>query len=227
MVHASLSSVGRVAGGANAIITALLDVLGEDGTLVMPTFRSSVSAPGLTDILPPDLIEEARALTPPYDADTTPSEMGLITETFRTWPGVLRSPHPTSSIAAHGPLAERLVARHAPAWATGRDSPFDILHEVDAQLLLLGVGFNRLSMLHYAETLIPNGRRKTRLVPLNGEVVAYPDTGDDLDTHFPKIGDAAVKEGVAKAGQVGNARCYLMASRPIVALARKYLADRL
>ena len=35
LVHSSLRRIGKVAGGADAVIDALLDVLGAEGTLMM------------------------------------------------------------------------------------------------------------------------------------------------------------------------------------------------
>ncbi|UCD58095.1 MAG: AAC(3) family N-acetyltransferase, partial [Candidatus Hydrogenedentota bacterium] len=86
VVHSSLSSLGHVEDGADAVIAALLEVIGETGTLVMPTFT-----------FPPE---------PAFDVDSTRSTTGLLTETFRKREGVYRSAHPTHSVAAFGPLAK-------------------------------------------------------------------------------------------------------------------------
>ena len=225
MVHASLSSLGQVDGGPATVVSALLEVLTVRGTLVMPAFRNSVSVPGLTDDIPESLTAEARKLTPPYDPATTPSDMGAIAEAFRTWSGALRSAHPTSSIVACGPRAKRITASHPPAWATGAQSPFEQLRELDAQLLLLGVGFNRLAMLHHAETTISQGRRKTRLICIGDDVVPFPDTGDDLDTHFPAIGEALSQRGITRQGRIGDASCHLMSARDAVVVAQEYLTE--
>lgn len=37
LVHSSLSSLGLVEGGADTVLDALLEVLGEEGTLLVPT----------------------------------------------------------------------------------------------------------------------------------------------------------------------------------------------
>jgi hypothetical protein len=45
IVHAALSRIGWVIGGAGAVIHALMDVLGPGGTLVMPTFSGALTDP--------------------------------------------------------------------------------------------------------------------------------------------------------------------------------------
>ncbi len=37
MVHTSLGQIGYVCGGAQAVIEALIEVVGQDGTIMMPT----------------------------------------------------------------------------------------------------------------------------------------------------------------------------------------------
>ncbi len=167
MVHSSLKSLGHVLGGAPSVVRALLAAVGPDGTLVMPGFSPEVSDPARWPDRPfPDhLVDHARAHVPTFDLDTTPTSMGAIPEAFRRWPGVRRGPHPQVSVCALGPRAGEVVAPHPLAWGQGAGSPFERLAAMDAGLLLLGVGFNRAALLHYAESLAPNRRQKVRCIP--------------------------------------------------------------
>ena len=233
MVHSSLSSLGKVLGGAPAVVRALLAALGPGGTLVMPAFSPDVSDPARwADRFFADAdAERARAHVPAFDADTTPTTMGLIPETFRRWPGTIRGPHPQVSVCAFGPRAEEVVTPHAVDWGQGAGSPFQRLVAMDAGLLLLGVGFNRATLLHYAESLVPHGRRKTRLIPF-GEGgarrwVEAPCIGDDLNTHFPLIGTAYLAAGRARTGRVGAADAVLASAADLVSFAADYLARAL
>src|SRR6476620_10567900 len=94
LVHSSLSKIGFVEGGPKTVIEALQEAVGEEGTLLFPAFP----AKGRNKTH----LEEH----PFFDVRNTPSQMGSITEYFRGMKGVLRSLHPTDSIAAKGPLAE-------------------------------------------------------------------------------------------------------------------------
>ncbi len=230
MVHSSLSSLGRVLGGAPAVVRALLVALGPDGTLVMPAFSPEVSDPARWPdwSLSGEELERARAHVPAFDPDTTPTTMGTIPEAFRRWPGTVRGPHPQVSVCALGPRAEEIVAPHALDWGQGAGSPFERLTAMDASLLLLGVGFNRATLLHYAESLVPHRRTKTRHIP-SGEGAARrwieaPCVGDDLNTHFPAIGAAYLAAGRARTGKIAAADAVLASAADLVAFASNHLA---
>ncbi|MEM9144633.1 MAG: AAC(3) family N-acetyltransferase [Pseudomonadota bacterium] len=227
MVHASLSAMGPVEGGAPTVVDALMAALGPQGTLVMPAFiNASVSLDGIVETAPKWWADKARE-TWPDDPATAPSEMGAITEALRQRPGTRRSAHPTTSVIAAGPQAGVILEPHPVAWATGTASPFARMTEMDAQMLLLGVGFNRLSLLHHAEGLIPHGRRKTRLVPEGDHVLAIPDVGDDLNTHFPAIGQAFLATGQGRMGRIGLAESVLVSAGRMVPFAAGYLSAAL
>jgi aminoglycoside 3-N-acetyltransferase len=237
MAHSSLSSIGYVLGGAQTVVGALLDVLGADGTLVMPAFSPEVSDPATWPTtwggrpFQGAALKLAQDHVPTFDPAITPTSMGAIAETFRNWPGVLRSAHPQVSVAARGALAEHIVAPHELAWGQGPGSPFERLYDLDAKLLLLGVGFNRATLLHFAESRVPHGRRKTRRIPVDRDGarvwLSVPDVGDDLGTYFPAIGARLVAEGHVVIGSIGRASGALAPSRTVVDLATDVLAKAL
>ena len=196
-VHSSLSRIGHVIGGPRGLIEALIKVVGPDGLIGMPGFSQDAYDP--VDVLgievTPDRHAGIRRQVPGFDPVlSNVRENGAVPEAFRSWPGVVRSHHPTSSVLLFGPDAEAMAAAHDPfGWATGPKSPWGRLRERQAmKILLIGVGWNRCSALHAAESIAEHKRKKTRRFK-NGfgseaTWIEAPDVADDLDTLFPLVG---------------------------------------
>ncbi len=143
LAHSSLSALGWVCGGAQAVVEALLDALGPEGTLVVPTHTNGNSEPSQWrhPPVPEDWWPVIRAKMPAYDPALTPARgLGVVAELARTWPGARRSAHPQDSFAAVGPAAEQVTAGHALDSGFGERSPLARVHELDGDVLLLGVG---------------------------------------------------------------------------------------
>lgn len=222
--HASLSSMGWVCGGAAAVVQALLNAIGESGTLVMPANSSDYSDPDLwkNPPVPTAWCPIIRDTMPAFDPQTTPtSRMGRIAECFRTWPGTHRSIHPATSFCAKGPTADTLLRNHQLDDSLGINSPLGALYKLEASILLIGVGHESNTSLHLAEYISGTRPRKKEgaAMTLNGrrEWVCYSDV--DYDTsEFPKIGtcfEQAFPECVQR-GMVGSAESRLLQVRPLV-----------
>lgn len=155
LVHMAMSKLNWVVGGAQAVIMAFLDVLGKDGTLMMPTHTLYNIDPAEWNHppVPESWIQTIRDHTPAYDPRTSPTlQMGTVPELFRTWPGAFRSAHPATSFAALGPNAHYLIDDHPLEDETGDGSPIGRLYDLNGEVLLLGVEHWNNTSLHLAES---------------------------------------------------------------------------
>jgi aminoglycoside 3-N-acetyltransferase len=220
LVHASMRRIGRLEGGAAEVATALADVIGNDGTLVVPTHtpdNSDTSPAHLSRIagMTPEQVRWFRGAMPPFDPSTTPScGMGRLAEQIRTTPGAIRSHHPQTSFAAIGPLACQLMSGHRPDCHLGEYSPLARLYDVDAKILLLGVGFAACTAFHLAEYRYlprPPRRQYGCVVTSRGGARWYRYTDVMLDDRdFDRLGADLDRTGTLVRGQVGAADCRLL-----------------
>lgn len=138
-VHAALSRLGYIDGHADAVIDALLEAVGPDGTVMMPTFPTRGAAV--------DYVRSGQV----FDVRSTPSRVGFLTEQFRRRPGVLRSLHPTNPVAAFGPRASALLLDHERSLTPfGPETPYARLAALDEGYVLM-LDTHIHSLLHYVQ----------------------------------------------------------------------------
>lgn len=139
MMHASFKALGGIERDADGVFEALFDVLGEDGTLILPAFSYMSVTPD----------------APTFDRAHTPSCVGYLPEYFRTRvSGVVRSLHPTHSCCAKGKRADELVRDHErDLTPVGPHSPIAKLPRMDGKILILGSHPNSNTALHGVEEL--------------------------------------------------------------------------
>ncbi len=137
MVHSSLSSFGRVEGGALAVVEALMEAVSPEGTLMMPSFNHEApfqpGGPGY------------------YHPGQTPTINGAIPDCFWRQEGVFRSLDPTHPIAAWGKDARRYTEFHHRTLTMGPHSPLGLLGAEGGYGLLLGVDYEVNTYHHVVE----------------------------------------------------------------------------
>ena len=145
LVHSSFKSMGEVDGGAEAVVSGFLDAIGEEGTLVLPTFCQE------------DFINSYKT----WHMDKK-SDVGYLTNYFRCREGSFRSDQATHSVAACGKRAKWLTETHghtSKRWGNmgdtpfAPDSPWQKMYDEDAKILLLGVSPIYITFRHFAEYL--------------------------------------------------------------------------
>ncbi|MHA1472310.1 MAG: aminoglycoside N(3)-acetyltransferase [Promethearchaeota archaeon] len=231
IMHSSLSKIGWTVGGSVAVITAILEILTPDGTLVMPTFTSGNSEPSDWEHppVPKNWWDTIRNEMPAFNPKVTPTRgMGIIVETFRNWPGVSRTNHPVSSFAAWGKHANFILDNHDLEADLGEETPLSRLYELNGSILLLGVTHENNTSLHLAEyrsdfpgkkhnitgsAMMVNNQRKWvewKEIDLN------PDDFEQLGADYESSIDYQL-------GKVGEANARLISLRSIVDFAIEWL----
>ncbi len=207
VVHTSFRAVRPVENGPTGLIEALRRALGPDGTLVMPSWTGDDDAP--------------------FDPRTTAAnaDLGVTADTFWRMPGVRRSAHPFA-FAAVGPHAERVTVDPLAIPPHRPESPIGRVHELDGQVLLLGVGHDADTTLHLAEAMseVPYRTSKHITVLEDGgpKRIEYTET-DHCCQRFTFADEWLRERGLQREGIVGSAHARLMRSRDIVRVAVEQL----
>ncbi len=209
LFHTRLSAFGWVEGGAGALIDAILDVIGPEGTALAPTLTYS---------------REHSADAPPvFGARTTPAVTGRTPEVFRARPEAVRSFHPTHSLAALGAGAESITAGHEDcSTPCGVGSPYEKLVEMGGKVALFGVGLENCTLIHYCEevaevpyhlqprpalaTITDAGGRTFR------REIRLHQWGHTTD--FARPEPVLLERGIMRKGRIGEAEVRLIEARP-------------
>jgi aminoglycoside 3-N-acetyltransferase len=213
MMHAAMSRVGWVEGGPPAVLDAILEVLGSEGTLMVPTFSYSY---------------DKRDVAEAFDKRTTPScNNGVLADTLWKRPDAHRSDHPAYSVAAIGARAEEMTRDHPVEQPVGEGSPLHRLVEKDGHVLLLGVGQDKNTLVHTAEalsgvgyTVVPfkeSWGRNVRVQAPEGEILIPQREFSGCSFGFPVLDPVLKQKGVVKIGLVGEAPCQLFRAQDLVA----------
>ncbi len=211
LVHAALSKIGYVKGGAPTLVHALFDVLGPEGHLLMPTSPN------------PALQLDHMRSCPTFDVCNSPSKMGSVSEYFRKMRGVERSLHPTEPVSVSGPDASWFIKDHlGEITPYTNQSPWYRVSEKKGKILYIGVTLiNAGTSLHtledavdfpypvyfeeaFAATIVDkNGAQHRVKTKVHNPVMSAKRKCDELIPMFKE-------KGVAQPTQLGNAPCLLL-----------------
>lgn len=196
VVHSAIGGLSRQGFRAEAMIDALLAYLSR-GTLLMPTMTWRT-------------VNEAN---PMFDEMGTPSHTGVLTEVFRTKYSSARSLHPTHSAAGVGPAAAALLSTHhlgsTPVPAT---SPYALMRDYPAWILMVGVGLECVTAIHHPEEVIApdlylrpvEEAQQYWLVDRVGKVCQFSLRRHRYtkDRDFPRFGPLLAAKGQIRTGEI-------------------------
>ena len=164
----------RLDSGLAEFVAALGQVIGPQGTCVVPTCTHREGYP-----------------KPTFDPLLSPSEVGPFSEFFRLRPGTVRSHSPTHSVAAIGLAAQEIVAGHRSAsgrptpWGDGpfgHNSPWDVLAQQNAWWILLDADWDESPFTSYVAALYAESHQ-----------------GITKDMPFPKFSGPALEQSLERA----------------------------
>lgn len=227
LVHSSLSKIGFVEGGPATVVNALFEVIGQEGTLLFPSFP----AKGRNKTH----LEEH----PFFDIKNTPSQMGSITEYFRKLDKVHRSFHPTDPICAKGPLAEYYTNSHfGQLTPYNEHSPFRKLCDKKGKILMLGTTLNgACTNLHTLEDAVnfkypvyDSVEYEVKMIDESGKEYQMRTKVHNPDYSAKRNCDALKpmfeKEGVLVNGVVGEAKTMLIDAQKMLEVMIKNYNDK-
>ena len=245
IVHSSMSALGWVCGGASAVVEALIKIVGEYGTIVMPSFSLENSDPAIWGDFPPaepinkrllpfpvpkEWHDFIKANIPAYDKDVTPCSkgLGIIPECFRTYPGTLRSSHPSASFTANGVHAQQIIEHHPLSPDLGMASPLGALYKLGAKILMLGTNYDKCTSFHLAEYMTKQFPKVTHsgAVMENGVRVwkQYENYDSDVSA-FITLGGACEDNGFVYKGKVGCADSKLFDMKTVVDFGARWIIE--
>jgi len=238
MLHASVRSVGAVAGGPDQIHLALKDVLTADGTLMMyascPDYYDDIGR----GVLPFDQERELLEKLPAFDPYTARAQRdnGALVELLRTYPGSTVNPN-VARFVVWGRHANDLIASQPWSYAYGRDSALERLVTLNGKILLLGSDHDAVTFLHYAEHIvdIPDKRVARYLVPIDEQGQRVWREMEEFDTSdagahanwpprfFARLVDAYLANTHNRGNLVGDAPSVLFDARGLLDLALRVM----
>ncbi len=223
LVHSSRKAVGPVEGGTDTILDAFMEYM-QEGLLIFPTHTWK------------NITFENNM----YDYKTEPSCVGLLSNLFIKREGVIRSLHPTHSVAAAGKDAVEYVSGEEKVGSPcAREGCWGKLLDRNAKILFLGSGVACNTYLHGVEEWndIPDRltmyQKPYRIVLRDGSIVEklhrrhhseFAENGD-VSIHYAKIMPEFIRRNIAWEGKIGDASCTVAKCVPMYEITSAYLQE--
>jgi aminoglycoside 3-N-acetyltransferase len=217
-IHSSMKAIGEVEGGADTVLDAFIHYL-KDGLLIFPTHTW----------------DRINADHPIFNPLTDPSCVGILSNLFMKRSGVIRSWHPTHSVAALGKdAAEYVRSEERSETPCPREGCWGKLYDRGAKILFIGCDLTKNTIIHGVEEwngiphrLVDNYQPYQILTP-DGKLIDRPFRGHDssqgdISENYDKLEKPLLKTGIAKLGRIGDAKTFICDTRGMVDLTTSFL----
>ncbi len=208
LIHVSLSKIGKVDDGPNALITALKEIITENGILAMPAYNAY--------------------------GDYKPN-LSIVNEVFRNQPDVICTNQVIASFAVWGNEKENIAANieyteEGLSFEAGEKSTLARLYDNDGWSLMIGTDYSTCTVIHLAENRAawPSKFIYTEeYVSSDGKKIPFHDVAYQ-DEDFNEIGTAFESvykndDTAFRCGKIGNAECKLVRQRIFVDFAVNWM----
>ncbi|MCM8816802.1 MAG: AAC(3) family N-acetyltransferase [Candidatus Omnitrophica bacterium] len=221
IVHSSLSSMGLVIGGAEAVCQALMELIGENGLLMMPSFNHALIFKNNPDAY--------------FSPIETPTINGKIPETFWRMKNVYRSLNPTHSFAAWGKNAKEFVRQHHKVPAMGKGSPLELLERCDGKIVLIGtIDSNTFHHVVEMTNNVPCLGNRTEEYPVklpSGQIVkvrtwSWRNGVCEITDRIAYM-KYMIKHNLLKRGRIGNADVFVIDMKICRKIVEKFLKGKI
>ena len=216
-VSASMEPFRYVVGGAQAILDALMELVGYDGTIVMAAPTYHLCDPIEISAVPRDRIEEARKNVHAFDKKlSVPSGVGEVPIQFMRNDAVLRSNHPMVSFLAWGKYAKLIVEKHPLHFGMNQDSPLGKIREYNGYVITIGNSYKDCEIFHLAQYATMKSPIRVYTCPIDrGGSTSWIQLLDlELNKEgYEEIGQEMEDRFLVKSTFIGNSTCRLFSAK--------------
>ncbi len=220
-VALSLKRIGYVDGGPNVFIDALLEAVGPNGTIIMPTYSKSFHISEIdTKLNKKDYI---------FDPNSSKAETGLVPNTLVKRKEAIRSRHPMNSVTAIGKMAKYLTEGHD----ENADSfmPYSRLAKINGKILCIGINDRVVAIRHEAQHLagllnVVPPWRGVKFIEESGNIKIFVNkNGGGCTRRLPELVNVLRERGILKEGKIGSAKALLINAKDFLEVTSKLLRN--
>ena len=228
LVHASLSSLGYVVGGAEALYLALREVIGIEGTIVVPSQTVEISDPASWQYprVPDEWHTVIRDAMPAYSKKLSYGKaMGAFSQFIGILPNSIRSNHPMYSFTAIGEKAIEIIGQDSFDFPFGDESPLGRLYSIGAKIILIGTDFETNTSIHLAENRLNRAviQESSKILTKDGEKwISCKNIELDLDDDYLEIQNRLMEKHLVAHTTINEGTVYLFDMKECVDFAQHY-----